>query len=96
MIYKQLDGRMKVELDVGVCLCGGSVLVTVGEETEGVKLKDLVLELIEANTGRGDVIDEVSARTLRQVQHELVLAASLLSRRLDQEASKRMARGEAL
>lgn len=92
--WKELDDTMKVELDVTVGLCGGSVLVTVANETQGVRLTRLVAELIEGREGRFGIIGKADIDALDQVQHELRLAASMLANRVDLERSRAVARGE--
>jgi hypothetical protein len=94
--WKDLEDTMKVELDVGVSLVGGSVLVSVGDETQGVKLTRLVTELIESRKNRFGMISGEDMREMEQVQHELQLAASLIGSRAKQERSRMVARGEAL
>lgn len=93
--WKELDDTMKVELTVGVSLEGGSVLVTVADETQGVRLTRLVTELIESREGRFGIIGKADVDVLDQVQHELRLAASMLANRVELERSRAVARGEA-
>ena len=94
--WKELGDSMKVELDVGVALVGGSVLVTVGDETQGVKLTRLVTELIESREGRFGIIGKDDTAALDEVRHELWLASELLLNRVELERSRQIARGEAL
>ncbi|MEY4863767.1 MAG: hypothetical protein RLZ51_1862 [Pseudomonadota bacterium] len=94
--WKELGDSMKVELEVSVALVGGSVLVTVADETQGVKLTRLATELIESREGRFGMIGEEDIDALAQVGHELWLASDLLSKRVVLERERRRARGEAL
>jgi hypothetical protein len=94
--WKELGDSMKVELDVSVALVGGSVLVAVGDETRGVKLTRLVMELIESREGRFGMIGEKDLDALGQVRHELWLASELLLNRVELERSRQIARGEAI
>lgn len=93
--WKELEDTMKVELEVTVALCGGSVLVTVADETQGVRLTRLVTELIESREGRFGMIGKEDADALSQVQHEMLLAAGLIANRIELERSRAVARGEA-
>lgn len=93
--WKDLNGVMKVELDVGLTLEGGSVLVSVANETQGVRLTRLVTELIESREGRFGIIGRADVDVLDQAQHEMRLAASLLASRVDMERSRAVGRGEA-
>jgi hypothetical protein len=92
--WKDLSDVMTVDLEVSVSLVGGSVLVTVADETQGVKLTRLVTELIESREGRFGIIGQADIDALGQVQHELTLAASLLASRVEMERSRAVARGE--
>lgn len=92
--WKELDGTMKVELEVGVTLEGGTVLVTVADETQGARLTTLVTELIESREGRFGMIGKEDIDVLDQVRHEMLLAASLLANRVELERSRAVARGE--
>ena len=94
--WKGLEDTMKVELEVGVSLVGGSVLVTVGGETQGVKLTRLVTELIESREGRFGMIGKEDTAALDEVRHELWLASEMLLNRVELERSRQVARGEAL
>jgi hypothetical protein len=94
--WKELEDTMKVELEVGVSLVGGSVLVTVGGETQGVKLTRLVTELIESREGRFGMIGMDDRMALDGVVDELRLAADLIENRVELERSRQVARGEAL
>lgn len=94
--WKELEDCMKVELEVGVSLEGGSVLVTVGGETQGAKLTRLVTELIESREGRFGTILKADVATLEEVSHELRLAAGLIENRVELERSRQVVRGEAL
>lgn len=94
--WKDLEDTMKVEIEVGLSLVGGSVLVTVAGETQGVKLTRLVTELIESREGRFGMIGREDADALSQVHHELLLAAGLIANRIELERSREIARGEAL
>jgi hypothetical protein len=94
--WKDLDGAMKVELEVGLTLEGGTVLVTVANETQGARLTTLVTELIESREGRFGMIGKADIDVLDQVRHEMLLAASLLANRVELERSRSVARGEAL
>lgn len=93
--WKELDEVMTVDLEVSVSLVGGSVLVTVADETKGVRLTRLVTELIESREGRFGIIGKADVDVLDQVQHELRLAASMLANRVELERSRALARGEA-
>lgn len=94
--WKELEDCMKVELEVSLALAGGSVLVTIGGETQGAKLTRLVTELIESREGRFHTIGKQDLDGLEQVQHELLLAAGLIANRVELERSRFIAREEAL
>lgn len=88
---------MKVALDLGVWLEGGTVMVQVAEQDDaigGVRLTELVHQLIEANEVDGvGSISERDVSYLRQVEEELRTAANLLSSRLRLEDGVNAVRG---
>ena len=84
-----------VELDMAVSLAGGSVLVAVSDVESCIKLTKLVTDLIESRELRGGVISEEDLSYLSQVQHEMVLAASLLGSRITSERARNSLRVEA-
>ena len=94
--WRELGDTMKVEVEVGLQLAGGSVLVTVAGETQGARLTTLVTELIESREGRFGMIEPGDCSLLNQVAGELSLAADMLRQRVDLERDRRRARGEAL
>lgn len=94
--WKELEDSMKVELEVGLALEGGSVLVTVADETQGARLTTLVTDLIESREGRFGTIPKVDLSALEEVAHELRLAAGLIANRVELERSRAAVRGEAL
>ena len=83
-----------VELDMAVSLAGGSVLVAVSDVESCIKLTKLVTDLIESRELRG-AISEEDLSYLSQVQHEMVLAASLLGSRITSERARNSLRVEA-
>lgn len=83
-----------VELDMAVSLAGGSVLVAVSDVESCIKLTKLVTDLIESRELRG-AISEEDLSYLSQVQHEMVLAASLLGNRITSERARNSLRVEA-
>lgn len=89
-------GTAMVEIEVGVQLKGGSVLLTVGAATQAVRLTTLVTELIESREGRFGMIAAVDQEGLAQVAGELRVAAGLIENRIELELSRARARGEAL
>lgn len=93
--WKELGELMKVELEVSLALEGGSVLVTVADETQGARLTTLVTDLIKSREGRFGVIGKEDVGTLEEVAHELRLAASLIDNRVELERSRAAVRGEA-
>lgn len=93
---KELGDTMRVEIEVGLELAGGSVLLTVAGETQGARLTTLAKELIESREGRFGMIEPRDADGLREVAAELRLAADLLDTRVELERDRRRARGEAL
>lgn len=93
---KELQGKMKIELEVDLELAGGSVLVTVAGETQGARLTTLATELIESREGRFGMIGEPDCDALGQVAGELRLTADLIETRVTLERDRRRARGEAL
>ena len=95
MRVKELQDTMRVAIEVGVELCGGSVLVTVASETQGKRLTTMVTELIQSREGRFGVIGEADRTALDEVRHELTLAAELLAQRVELERDRARARGEA-
>lgn len=94
--WKELEDTMKVEIEVGLALSGGSVLLTVAGETQGARLTTLATELIDSREGRFGMIAPKDCDALVQVSHELKLAADLIERRVELERDRRRARGEAL
>ena len=91
-MVRAMESVMKVELEVGVQLEGGSVLVTVAEETQGVRLTTLVKELLESREVLDGQISPKDCDALDQVRHELVLAANLIAQRVELERDRRRAR----
>ena len=87
-----MDGAVRVQLDVGVQLEGGSVLVTVAGETQGVRLTTLVKELLESREVLDGQISPKDCSALDQVRHEMVLAANLIAQRVELERDRRRAR----
>ena len=94
--WKELKDTMKVELEVGLELAGGSVLLTVAGETQGARLTTMVTELIQSREGRFGIIALEDCSGLEQTAGELSLAADLIRQRVDMERDRRRARGEAL
>lgn len=94
--WKEIRDTMKVEIEVGLELAGGSVLLTVGNETQGARLTSLATDLIESREGRFGMIDPKDCDGLSQVAGELRLAADLIAQRVELERDRRRARGEAL
>lgn len=88
---------MKVALDLGLWLEGGTVMVQLGDQEDavgGIRLTELVHQLIEAHEVGGiGTIDPVSLSYLRQVEEELRTAANLLSGRLRLESGVTAVRG---
>jgi hypothetical protein len=91
-MVRAMESAMQVRLEVGVQLEGGSVLVTVAEETQGVRLTTLVKELLESREVLDGQISPKDCDALDQVRHELVLAANLIAQRVELERDRRRAR----
>lgn len=88
---------MKVTVDLGLWLHGGTVMVQLAEQDDAVtgkRLTDMVRELLEAHEcGADGAIPGESAAYLRQVEHELRLAADVLASRLRIESALAGVRG---
>lgn len=88
---------MKVALDLGLWLEGGTVMVQLGDQEDavgGIRLTELVHQLIEAHEVDGiGSITERDVSYLRQVEEELRTAANLLSGRLRLEDGVASVRG---
>lgn len=87
------DGTMRVALEVGLSLVGGTVLLQIGDDTAGKRLSDMAMELIESREVRGGVIPMSDLKALDEVRHELEVTADLIGQRVELERDRARARG---
>lgn len=87
------DGNMRVALEVGLSLVGGTVLLQIGEDTAGKRLSDMALELIESRELGDFTIPMADLKEIDEVRRELEVVADLIGQRVELERDRARARG---
>ena len=88
-----MDGMMKVELEVGMSLVGGTVLLEIGDNAAAKKLKDMALELIESRELQDFTIPMSDLKAIDEVRRELEVVADLIGQRVELERDRARLRG---
>ena len=88
-----MDGMMKVELEVGMSLVGGTVLLEIGDNAAAKKLSDMALELIESRELQDFTIPMSDLKAIDEVRRELEVAADLIGQRVELERDRARLRG---
>jgi len=84
----KFDGTIRVTMNVGMSLDHGSVMLQIGDDVTGMRLHDMVMELIESVEARDGSIVALDQRTLADVQREFDIVSHLIGDRLELERDR--------
>jgi len=84
----KFDGTMRVAMNVGMSLEGGSVMLQIGEDLTDMSLADMAMDLIESVEGRDGSIYQCDQSMLADVQRELDIVSHLIGNRLELERDR--------